>query len=147
MSSQHELMSAVQSMQANAQANLPVIPNNGNPNGAYNMPRTPSTRTVPTQKPAQFSWLEPSPAMQQLQETMQQRQQYLNAMLGQIRQQPMIPQQPLAQQPQLPQQHPQLPTHIPMPANVVLPSTGMNTGIVPPNMQQQGVVLPQVRGM
>lgn len=147
MSSQQELMSAVQSMQANAQANLPVIPNNGNPNGAYNMPRTPPTRTVPTPKPAQFSWLEPSPAMQQLQETMQQRQQYLNAMLGQIRQQPMIPHQPLAQQPQLPQQYPQLPAHMPVPANVVLPSTGMNTGIVPPSVQQQGVVLPQVRAM
>ena len=39
MAAQQELIAAVRSMQANAQANLPVIPNNGNPNGAYNAPR------------------------------------------------------------------------------------------------------------
>lgn len=145
MSSQQELMSAVQSMQANAQANLPVIPNNGNPNGAYNMPRNPAA-AAPAERPNPLGWLEPSPAMQQLQQTMQQRQQYLNAMLGQIRQQPAVPQQQVTAS-LLPQQYHQPVQQAQPNLGVVLPSTGMNTGIVPPTMQQQGVVLPQVRGM
>lgn len=159
MSAQQELISAVRSMQANAQANLPVIPNNGNPNGAYNAPRAAQGVMLERQGPQHYSWLEPSPAMQQLRDSMTQRQQYLDSALRQIRQpaQPMdtpmsVPQQP---QPQ-PQQLPMTPALPPMPVTnlppvrnrgVVLPSTGMNTGVVPPTMPNTGVNVPLPRTM
>ena len=153
MAAQQELIAAVRSMQANAQANLPVIPNNGNPNGAYNAPRQ-GLREPPKRSTYDLSWLEPSPAMRQMQDNLSQRQGYLDSMLAQIRQQPAPPlatpaQQP-AQQPVMPMNRvmsPQLPT-LPMSnasGGVVLPSTGMNTGIIPNAMQQPSITLPQFR--
>lgn len=153
MAAQQELIAAVRSMQANAQANLPVIPNNGNPNGAYNAPRQ-GLREPPKRSAYDLSWLEPSPAMLQMQDNLSQRQGYLDSMLAQIRQQPAPPlatpvQQP-AQQPVMPMNRamsPQLPT-LPMSnvsGGVVLPSTGVNTGIIPNAMQQPAITLPQFR--
>lgn len=162
MAAWQELISAVRSMQANAQANLPVIPNNGNPNGAYNTPRAPQVAVLERQRPRHYSWLDPSPAMQQLQDRMAQRQQYLDSALRQIRQpaQPMPTPLPAPQQPQpqpQPQQFPMTPALPPMPVasaptvlnrGVVLPSTGVNTGIIPPHMQQPTTpIIPQLRAM
>lgn len=155
MAAQQELISAVRSMQANAQANLPVIPNNGNPNGAYNAPRAGQRMGMGKSVPNDFSWLEPSPAMRQLQDSMAQRQQYLDNALQQIRQpaQPMNQPAFVPQQVQ-PQQFPMTPVLPTMPvtnmppvrnSGITLPSTGMNTGIIPPNMQQPAITLPQFR--
>ena len=156
MAAQQELISAVRSMQANAQANLPVIPNNGNPNGAYNAPRVGQQLGRGKSMPNDFSWLEPSPAMRQLQDSMVQRQQYLDSMLSQIRQQPapvMNESAPILgqQMNQLPMQ--QLPA-IPMRQNaplqnvgVVLPSTANVAVPRMPSVPQQGVSIPLPRMM
>lgn len=56
-------------MQQNAQAALPVIPNNGNPNGAYNMPpQGAPMQTLPTQPQDKYSWLKPSQSMDNIRE-------------------------------------------------------------------------------
>lgn len=67
MASAQEMLAAAGSVQQDAQASLPVIPNNGNPGGAYNMPQT-------TQEPAKpagpdLSWLQPSKYMEQVSST------------------------------------------------------------------------------
>lgn len=57
-----KVMSGGAGVQQNAQAALPVIPNNGNPQGANNMP----TASVMPDRAAQFnapSWLAPSASM------------------------------------------------------------------------------------
>jgi hypothetical protein len=74
--STQEILNGVINMQANAQQALPVIPNNGNPAGAYNMPMLPQHRAVgqppvaaqpmvrqpqaPLPTPPQYPWLAPS---------------------------------------------------------------------------------------
>lgn len=60
----NELLQAILGMQQNAQANLPVTPNNGNPAGAHNMPSN-SASVMPetSSSPNSPSWLNPSPAM------------------------------------------------------------------------------------
>lgn len=66
MPSTQELLQAITGMQQNAQAALPVIPNNGNPRGANNMPAS----DVPSQSLPQvpgadkYPWLAPSDNMQ-----------------------------------------------------------------------------------
>ncbi len=58
-------------LQQNAQASLPVIPNNGNPNGANNMP----AQTIPQQaapQADQFAWLKASPSMDLIREMLAQ---------------------------------------------------------------------------
>lgn len=65
MAVSQELLSAVSNIQPNAQAGLPVMPNNGNPGGVYNMPaQTQEVANVPPPqvKPG-YEWLLPSPAM------------------------------------------------------------------------------------
>lgn len=128
MASAQEILSAVNSMQANAQAALPVLPNNGNPGGAHNMPQqngaAPAAPTGPD-----LSWLKPSPAMEQLRTSMATRQQFLDSRLANIRQQPQLPvvdePAPLAPQqtqlPVLPMANPQMLSANP---NVVLPMAG-----------------------
>lgn len=154
MSAQQELISAVRSMQANAQASLPVIPNNGNPNGAYNAPRAAQGTMLDRQRPKHYSWLDPSPAMQQLTQMLGDRQQYLNTRLGEIRQQP-LPQPnmplPVPQPQQMPQQLPTMPMQrfgggmrLPQASGPVLPS---NTGIIPNSDVLTRVPLPITRGM
>ena len=44
----NDILALVNSIQPTAQANLPVIPNNGNPGGAYNMPAMPYATSAPT---------------------------------------------------------------------------------------------------
>lgn len=154
MSAQQELISAVRSMQANAQASLPVIPNNGNPGGAYNAPRPVNPGGGMARKAQDFSWLEPSPAMQQLTQMLGDRQQYLNTRLGEIRQQP-LPQPnmplPVPQPQQMPQQLPTMPmqrfgggVRLPQASGPVLPSS---TGIIPNSDVLTRVPLPITRGM
>lgn len=62
MASTHEFLQAVLNMQQNAQANLPMEPNNGNPRGANNMP---SNTPLPAQAGGarHYPWLAPSSSM------------------------------------------------------------------------------------
>lgn len=59
-----QLLNAVQDIQMQAQTSLPVIPNNGNPNGANNMPAVEVTQPQPQSQPTMhYPWAQPSPAM------------------------------------------------------------------------------------
>lgn len=104
----HKILNAVTSMQQNAQAALPVIPNNGNPAGAYNMP--PQGAQAPVQPQAQspyyYPWLAPSPHMEGIQNQLSARQAMLNQMLTQYSPQPIAPQAPAVPQ-QVPAVEPQ----------------------------------------
>lgn len=86
--STQEILNGVINMQANAQQALPVIPNNGNPAGAYNMPVTPQPvavgqPAVPTpmvRQPAPLSpiqnkypWLAPSPSVDNMRSLLESR--------------------------------------------------------------------------
>lgn len=75
MASTQELLTAINGLQANVQGALPVLPNNGNPAGAYNMPQSvrqpagvsspaagASTGTIVPPK-HNYDWLKPSPYM------------------------------------------------------------------------------------
>lgn len=68
----NNVLGAVTTMQQNAQSALPVIPNNGNPAGAYNMPhqQAPVSSAPVTQQPAAspyfYPWLGPSPYMESI---------------------------------------------------------------------------------
>lgn len=59
-----EQLHLLQSLQQNAQRNLPVIPNNGNPQGANNMPSAP-TSAPPAVAPPPM-WSQPSPGMEMI---------------------------------------------------------------------------------
>lgn len=63
------------SIQQDIQGQLPVIPNNGNPGGAYNMPQqVASTGPVPQQAPANpLAWVEPSEYMTNIKQLLQQQ--------------------------------------------------------------------------
>lgn len=82
------------SIQQNAQAALPVIPNNGNPGGAHNMPQD------------RFAWLQPSEAMVNVQKFLAERQQRLGNPQPSVAA-PAAPVAPVQPQPQviLPQQN------------------------------------------
>ena len=86
MATTQQILSAITGMQRNTQQANPVIPNNGNPGGANNMPQ----QTQEPEKPSgpDLSWLQPSPAMQSLTQYMPQRQSQLDQVLQQIRQAP-----------------------------------------------------------
>lgn len=62
MASTQEFLQAVLNMQQDAQANLPMEPNNGNPRGANNMP---SNTPLPAQAGGarHYPWLAPSSSM------------------------------------------------------------------------------------
>lgn len=72
-------------MQQDAQAALPVIPNNGNPGGVYNAPQTggvvppqpvPIQQTGGNQAPQHFyPWMRPSPHMDAIRQMLGQRMQ------------------------------------------------------------------------
>ena len=51
-----------QSLQQGIQESLPVIPNNGNPGGANNMPAAEQSQQAAPPDP--YAWLQPSPYMQ-----------------------------------------------------------------------------------
>lgn len=55
-----------QSLQQGIQESLPVIPNNGNPAGANNMPA--SSQEEQATPPDPYAWLQPSPYMQKVTE-------------------------------------------------------------------------------
>ena len=82
MATTQQILSAITGMQRNTQQANPVIPNNGNPGGANNMPQ----QTQEPEKPSgpDLSWLWPSPAMQALTQQMQQRQVQLDQQRQQI---------------------------------------------------------------
>lgn len=69
MAGYNSALYGAQYVQQNAQGALPVVPNNGNPNGAYNMPAAPQQLPVmaaPAQPPTladRYPWLKPSPSM------------------------------------------------------------------------------------
>lgn len=76
MASTQELLAAMSNIQPDAQAALPVIPNNGNPRGAFNMPARDATEAAVTRPPAvqkDFSWLQPSQYMRNVQDMLAQR--------------------------------------------------------------------------
>lgn len=73
MPTTQEILQALSGMQQNAQANVPVIPNNGNPAGAYNMPYQqtnngqPNTLPPVSGQPDQghyYPWMNPSPMLE-----------------------------------------------------------------------------------
>ena len=57
----------IQRIQEQAQANIPVTPNNGNPNGAYNMPQQEQAKPVLSSPYLTYSAANPSPYMQAIQ--------------------------------------------------------------------------------
>lgn len=60
-------------LQQNAQANLPIIPDNGNPRGANNMPANPNNGPVLSPAPPNpYEWLNPSQHMSMIQQMLQQ---------------------------------------------------------------------------
>lgn len=67
MASTQQILSALTDMQRNAQASLPVIPNNGNPAGAYNMPQSQEVAASAAPSGPDLSWLQPSAHMQNVQ--------------------------------------------------------------------------------
>lgn len=69
MPSYNEVLQSVLGMQQNAQAALPVIPNNGNPNGANNMPAAAGAPAVAGGGGGadKYPWLQPSDSMNTLQ--------------------------------------------------------------------------------
>lgn len=62
MANTQAILSALTNMQANIQGELPVIPNNGNPGGAHNMPHMAQQEQVQA-PPDPYAWLKPSPFM------------------------------------------------------------------------------------
>lgn len=66
MPSVYDILQGLTGMQQDAQANVPVIPRNGNPQGANNMPAAAQAPVVPAAN--NYSWLNPSPFMDQVQQ-------------------------------------------------------------------------------
>ena len=90
MASTQQILSAITGMQENAQAAVPVIPNNGNPGGANNMPQMQAQAPVKPTGP-DLSWLQPSAAMAGILQNIQAKQPDLDRQLQTIRQQPVLP--------------------------------------------------------
>jgi hypothetical protein len=72
MASSQAILSAITNMQANAQGALPVLPNNGNPGGAYNMPHAAADQQAQPPAPDPYAWLQPSPFMQSASQMLEQ---------------------------------------------------------------------------
>jgi hypothetical protein len=107
MATTQQMLSAITNMQTNVQAAMPVIPNNGNPAGAYNMQeQAPSPGPAVPAGPPAIPWLEPSASMQIFQQQLTARQ----AVLDQQRM-PAAQAAPVAQAPQtvVPMQQPVMP--------------------------------------
>lgn len=116
MASAQEMLASASNLQQDAQAALPVIPNNGNPGGAYNMPQNGQSPAKPPGP--DLSWLQPSAHMQEVNNTLQALQQSIDASRQQVQNS-----QPAVQQPQLPVM-PQTTMAPAMSAGVVLPQMG-----------------------
>lgn len=66
MAFSQQLLEAIANMQQVGQENLPVMPNNGNPGGANNMPQSqPTVQQLPQQTGPmdKYPWMKPSPAV------------------------------------------------------------------------------------
>lgn len=81
MNNTQAVLAAMSRMQSNAQAALPVSPNNGNPGGAYNMPHG-GQQAQPAAPPDPWPWLQPSPFMQSLQQDLASRSERLRQELS-----------------------------------------------------------------
>lgn len=93
MASTNQLLAAITDMQPNAQSNMPVVPNNGNPAGAHNMPQ--QEAAAPQSLSQQhYPWLAPSPHMQNILRRVQTQQQ--NAQQAVVAPQQVAPPQPAA---------------------------------------------------
>lgn len=112
-------------MQRNAQANLPVEPNNGNPRGANNMPQAPASLPEQVGGARFYPWMAPSSSMEFI------RQMISSPKASNPPPVTTIPSHPLPQ------------VVFPMRTGGALPASG---GVVPPNMQQPASqpYLPQV---
>lgn len=115
MATTQEIMSAMSAVQRNAQQGLPVIPNNGNPQGVYNMPADQMRPPLPAtqNKGPDLSWLQPSQHMAMIQAMLSQQQQNLQSQ--QVSPQVQTPAAPATTMPQQP----------------VLPAQATNTPILP----------------
>ena len=135
MATTQQMLSAVNDMQVNAQAALPVIPNNGNPAGANNMPASQqqAPATVAPTGP-DLSWLQPSQSMMMFQQGMQQRQQQLDMQ----RQQMYAPAQGVPQQAAMP---------TPMQSAALPPTAGLPVMPQFRGQEQQGPVMPNFNAM
>lgn len=105
MMNTNSILAAVNDLQPDAQARLPVIPRNGNPQGANNMPA--AAPAVDSNGAKHYPWLDPSPNLDILHDWLKQ---------------PLRRNYPDAQTPQAPQQNP--PPFMPsptIPAPVVMP--------------------------
>ena len=133
MLSTQQILQSVIDMQANAQQALPVLPNNGNPMGANNMPHTggmiqPRQQATPgdydgsginpaANRPGQrpsplaerYPWLQPSPSMDNIREFLNSRRGMLQRGSQPQAQAPAPQQQAPAGLTPLPQQRPDLP--------------------------------------
>lgn len=117
MASAQEMLASAGNLQQNAQAALPVIPNNGNPGGAYNMPQNGQSPAKPPGP--DLSWLQPSAHMQEVNATLQALQNNIDA----SKQRVQAEQQQVQAQPQLPVL-PQMNAVARMPPGVVMPQMG-----------------------
>lgn len=99
MASTNELLAATLGLQANAQANLPVIPNNGNPAGAHNMPQQEQAGAAPAAPAHPYPWMAPSPHMDNIKRRIAGIQQNLGTVAQPVQQQAPPP---VAAQPGLP---------------------------------------------
>lgn len=67
MADSQQILQAIAQMQQVGQERLPVIPNNGNPAGAHNMPQNGTPLPVQAGGPVdKYAWLKPSPAMDRI---------------------------------------------------------------------------------
>ena len=67
-----------QALQQGIQESLPIIPNNGNPGGANNMPASAPAEQAPAPDP--YAWLQPSPHMDSVGKMLEQYSQYVDTL-------------------------------------------------------------------
>lgn len=148
MPTTQEILQAVAGMQQNAQNNLPVVPNNGNPNGANNMPAgNPAAPTGPIDNTP--DWVKPSPSMDAFHQMLQQPIQRANPMDNTDHWGGLLqgyagprPGSPEWQAARAAGQHPILDYIRSQHMANDTPVMPYNTGIVPPQYQNPAPVLP-----
>jgi hypothetical protein len=86
MATTPQMLQAINGMQANTQSQLPVIPNNGNPGGAYNMASADPTNEFPSPQVNPLAWMDPSPYMANVQEILAKQAQDLQTQQTQSKQ-------------------------------------------------------------
>ena len=70
-----------QSVQQDIQSSLPIIPNNGNPGGAYNVASNIDGAVAPQAAPTDpYDWVQPSPYMAEVQRILQQQDETVRAL-------------------------------------------------------------------